>query len=72
MEDMKLPAFQGLLHFLYTRWVDRGNDMALALELMIAAAKYDAPQLKRYCELYIAEMISLQNIIEMLYLSELH
>ena len=69
---MKLPAFQGLLHFLYTGWVDLGNDMSLALELMIAATKYAAPQLKRFCELYIAEMISLQNIIEILYISELH
>ena len=39
---------------------------------MIAANKYGLDRLKRLCEKYLVAVIDLENVTELLYLSDMH
>lgn len=43
-----------------------------AIDVLVAANKYGLDRLKRLCEKYLVAMIDLENVIELLYLSDLH
>lgn len=43
-----------------------------AIDLLIEANKYMLPRLKELCEQFIAERLSVKNIIEIINIAELH
>ena len=43
-----------------------------AIDIMVAANKYGLDRLKRLCEKYLVGMIDLENVIDLLYLSDMH
>ena len=40
--------------------------------MLVAANKYGLDRLKRLCEKYLVALIGLENVIELLYLSDMH
>jgi len=40
--------------------------------VLVAANKYGLDRLKRLCEKYLVSLIELDNVIELLYLSDMH
>ena len=40
--------------------------------MLVAANKYGLDRLKRLCEKYLVALIDLENVIELLYLSDMH
>ena len=40
--------------------------------MLVAANKYGLDRLKRLCEKYLVSLIELENVIELLYLSDIH
>ena len=72
VQDISLATFQKLLEFIYS---DQLSDLASAdqaIDVLVAANKYGLDRLKRLCEKYLVALIDLENVIELLYLSDLH
>lgn len=72
VQDISLPTFKKLLEFIYS---DQLNDLASvdqAIDVLVAANKYGLDRLKRLCEKYLVALIDLENVIELLYLSDMH
>jgi len=44
----------------------------LAIEIMVAANKYGMDRLKRLCEKFLVQAIDLDNVVELLHLSDMH
>ena len=40
--------------------------------MLVAANKYGLDRLKRLCEKFLVQLIDLDNVVELLYLSDLH
>ena len=40
--------------------------------MLVAANKYGLDRLKRLCEKFLVHMIELENVVELLYLSDMH
>ncbi len=43
-----------------------------AVEVLVAANKYDLQRLKRLCEQHLVNSIEIENVIQLLYLSDIH
>jgi len=43
-----------------------------AIDVLVAANKYGLDRLKRLCEKYLVAMIDLENVVELLYMSDMH
>ena len=43
-----------------------------AIDVLVAANKYGLDRLKRLCEKYLVSLIELENVIDLLYLSDIH
>ena len=66
VQDINLPTFKKLLEFIY-------SDQLVKIEnVLVAANKYGLDRLKRLCEKYLVSLIELDNVIELLYLSDMH
>lgn len=70
IEDISEDVFEELLSYIYTGEVNKLNH--LAGELIFAADKYQIEDLKIICEHKLITMISIQNCIHLLQVSDAH
>jgi len=68
--NISYEVFKAVLVFIYTDWVDLDDD--LAPRLLEAANMFLLKRLKNLCENYMAQIISLENLIDFICLSEIH
>jgi speckle-type POZ protein len=67
--DVTPESFKALLRFIYTGHCEVGN---LAEELLVAANKYDIPELKQLCAKELGKKLTVGNAVRLLILSDLH
>jgi speckle-type POZ protein len=67
--DVTPAAFKTLLRFIYTGHCEVDN---LAEELLVAANKYDIPDLKQICAKELRFQLTVDNAVRLLVLSDLH
>lgn len=72
VQDISLTTFQKLLEFIYSDQITDFVNTEQAIDVLVAANKYGLDRLKRLCEKYLVALIDLENVIELLYLSDLH
>ena len=72
VQDISLPTFQKLLEFIYSDQLTDLANVDQAIDVLVAANKYGLDRLKRLCEKFLVALIDLENVIELLYLSDLH
>ena len=72
VQDISLPTFKKLLEFIYSDQLNELESADQAINVLVAANKYGLDRLKRLCEKYLVALIDLENVIEMLYLSDMH
>jgi len=70
IEDLSSDAVNGLLFFIYTGSVKDISDNAL--ELLVAAEKYNVPRLKEVCELELATSLDIDNAVDIFVQSVLY
>ena len=70
IEDMTGDAVSDLLTFIYTDSAPNISESARAEELLVAAEKYNIPRLKAVCEAELAKGLDVNNVIDMLVMSE--
>lgn len=63
--DVKPKIFRKLLQYIYTDKID-GIDGTIAKELLVAAIKYDVKRLEVICEDIVFNIMSIDNVIEIL------
>jgi hypothetical protein len=61
-----------LLEFIYSDQLSDLESADQAIDVLVAANKYGLDRLKRLCEKYLVALIDLENVIELLYLSDMH
>jgi hypothetical protein len=64
IRDISFPALYKLIEYIYTDHVDM--DGATVMELFQAADRFDLPRLRYYCEIFLLENISTENVCELL------
>lgn len=67
-----MKTFQKLLEFIYSDELTDLQSVDQAVDVLVAANKYGLDRLKRLCEKYLVAVIELENVTELLYLSDLH
>lgn len=67
-----MTTFQKLLEFIYSDELTDLQSVDQAVDVLVAANKYGLDRLKRLCEKYLVAVIELENVTELLYLSDLH
>ena len=67
-----LPTFKKLLEFIYSDQLVKIENVDQAIDVLVAANKYGLDRLKRLCEKYLVSIIELDNVIDLLYLSDMH
>ena len=72
VQDISLPTFQKLLEFIYSDQLNDLENAEQAIDVLVAANKYGLDRLKRLCEKFLVHMIDLENVVELLYLSDMH
>jgi hypothetical protein len=72
VQDIAPYTFKKLLEFIYTDQIGAFQTADQAIDILVAANKYGLDRLKRLCEKYLVGMIDLDNVIELLYLSDMH
>ena len=61
-----------LLEFIYSDQLSDLESAEQAIDVLVAANKYGLDRLKRLCEKFLVQMIDLENVVELLYLSDMH
>ena len=72
VQDINLPTFNKLLEFIYSDQLNDLESAEQAIDVLVAANKYGLDRLKRLCEKFLVAMIDLENVVELLYLSDMH
>ena len=72
VQDISLPTFMKLLEFIYSDQLNDLESAEQAIDVLVAANKYGLDRLKRLCEKYLVQLIDLENVVELLYLSDMH
>jgi len=75
IDDMEPRVFKAMLHFIYTDALpemDKGDTVAMAQHLLVAADRYDLERLKLMCEHKLCECISTSMETTTLVLAEQH
>jgi len=72
VQDISLPTFMKLLEFIYSDQLNDIESAEQAIEVLVAANKYGLDRLKRLCEKFLVQLIDLENVVELLYLSDMH
>ena len=72
VQDIAPYTFKKLLEFVYTDKISAFETADQAIDILVAANKYGLDRLKRLCEKYLVGIIDLDNVIELLYLSDMH
>jgi hypothetical protein len=67
-----LPTFRKLLEFIYSDQLTDLESADQAIDVLVAANKYGLDRLKRLCEKFLVALIDLENVIELLYLADMH
>ena len=65
IDDMEPRVFKAMLHFIYTDALpemDKGDTVAMAQHLLVAADRYDLERLKLMCEHKLCECISTSKV----------
>ena len=70
VEDISLDTFQELLRYIYTEQIPKLDE--LAGELLAAAEKYQLDDLKERCELQLASVTTVDNVVNMFFLADLY
>lgn len=72
VQDINLPTFMKLLEFIYSDQLNDLESAEQAIDVLVAANKYGLDRLKRLCEKFLVQLIDLENVVELLYLSDMH
>ena len=72
VQDISPQIFKHLLEFIYTDCIPQPLSNELTIEILVAANKYGMDRLKRLCEKQLVQVIDLENVVELLYLSDMH
>jgi hypothetical protein len=67
-----LTAFRKLLEFIYSDTLTDLETADQAIDVLVAANKYGLDRLKRLCEKFLVSIIDLDNVVELLCLSDMH
>lgn len=72
VQDISLATFKKLLEFIYSDQLSELENADQAIDVLVAANKYGLDRLKRLCEKFLVALIDLENVVELLYLSDMH
>merc|ERR1719188_1073161 len=72
VQDISLPTFMKLLEFIYSDQLNDLDSAEQAIDVLVAANKYGLDRLKRLCEKHLVALIDLENVVELLHLSDMH
>lgn len=71
IKDTSPDVFKNLINYIYTDEVQL-HDITMAVNLLIEANKYNLSRLKNICEMTIVKVLDIDNVIDLLHLSDIH